>query len=75
MSKIKLRGHKLIRYFDTNNPHTIKLVETALKAREHGGYVVFKGKPISVTALHYSRVRGVVQVRVEYEPAIRPPTN
>ena len=70
-----LRGSKLIRYFDTNNPRTIELVEIALKARERGGYIIFKGKPILVNALNYSRVRGVVQVRVEYEPAIRAPTN
>lgn len=67
----QVKNGKLVRSFVTNNSSTIALVERALKAAPHGGYITFKGKPITVTALHYSRVLGTVQVKVEYVRAIR----
>lgn len=68
------KGH-LVREFITTNPTVIERCELALKMVDKGGYVTFKGKPISIVGLHYSRVMGRVQVRVQYVKAVRPPAH
>lgn len=72
--RYKVQGGKLVREFIATDPTVIARLEMALKMRAQGGYVTFKGKPILINALHYLRVRGRVQVRVQYEQAVRPDT-
>lgn len=70
--RYRVQGGKLVREFIATNPKTIERLEMALKMRDSGGYVMFKSKPILVNKLLYSRHLGRVQVKVQYEPAVRP---